>query len=101
MYVPRSMEVEIVRRAHEQGHFGVKKTMERLREEYYIPNVEEKINDCINNCVECILSEKKRGKAEGHLQPIPKGDVPLDTFHMDHLGCICPCLRLENLIIIF
>ena len=86
IYVPRSMEVEIVRRAHEQGYFEVKKTMERLREEYYIPNVEENINDCINNCVECILSEKKRGKAESHLQPIPKGDVPLDTFHMDHLG---------------
>lgn len=48
--------------------------------------MDEKIKRCIENCVTCIVSEKKKGKLEGQLRPIPKGDVPLDTFHVDHLG---------------
>ena len=33
-----------------------------------------------------ILGKKKYGKKEGFLHPIPKGDVPFDTMHMDHIG---------------
>lgn len=40
----------------------------------------------ISNCIECILCSKKEGKKEGFLYPINKEPVPLDTFHMDHLG---------------
>uniref|UniRef100_A0A1B0DPP0 RNA-directed DNA polymerase n=1 Tax=Phlebotomus papatasi TaxID=29031 RepID=A0A1B0DPP0_PHLPP len=71
---------------HERGHFGVKKVMELLKPDCYIPSMEEKIRLCISNCVPCIVAEKKRGKQEGKLQPLEKGDVPLDTIHMDHLG---------------
>uniref|UniRef100_A0AAG5DSK9 RNA-directed DNA polymerase n=1 Tax=Anopheles atroparvus TaxID=41427 RepID=A0AAG5DSK9_ANOAO len=77
---------EIIRNAHEQGHFGVKKTKELIASDYYIPGLEEKIVRCIENCVKCILGEKKRGRKEGKLHPIPKGEVPLETFHIDHLG---------------
>uniref|UniRef100_A0A182W922 RNA-directed DNA polymerase n=1 Tax=Anopheles minimus TaxID=112268 RepID=A0A182W922_9DIPT len=86
--VPITMEVEIIKNAHDQGHFGIKKTKERLASDYYISGVEAKIERCIAACVKCILGEKKRGKAEGFLNPIPKGEVPFDTFHIDHLGPI-------------
>lgn len=86
LYVPQQMQEELIRNAHERGHFGVRKTKERLTGEYYITNMDEKIKRCIENCVTCIVSEKKKGKLEGQLRPIPKGDVPLDTFHVDHLG---------------
>ena len=29
---------------------------------------------------------RKRGKKEGMLHPIPKDDLPLMTFNMDHIG---------------
>lgn len=45
-----------------------------------------KIQKVINNCIPCILTEKKQGKVEGYLNPIEKGSTPLDTFHVDHLG---------------
>ena len=34
-------------------------------------------------CVPCILSEKKKGKKEDELKPIPKGIVLLHTYHLD------------------
>lgn len=86
VFVPEAMEMEVIRPAHEKGHFGVKKTMERIAADYYIPGMEEKIKRCIAACIPCIVGEKKRCKPEGELQPIPKGDVPMDTLHIDHLG---------------
>ena len=47
-----------------------------------------KIEEFIKNCIKCILAEKKQGKIEGRLNPIDKGEQPLDTYHIDHLGPI-------------
>jgi Integrase core domain. len=45
-----------------------------------------KVERVVSNCVSCILAERKQGKQEGFLKPIEKGDVPLYTLHIDHLG---------------
>lgn len=84
--VPKRMQNEIIRRNHEKGHFGVLKTEELINREYFIENLTEKIKKVINNCVECILVAHKRGRKEGFLHPIDKGDMPLSTYHIDHLG---------------
>lgn len=84
--VPKKMQCEIIRRNHEKGHFGIVKTEELIVREYFIENLAEKIKRVIGNCVECILASHKRGKKEGFLHPIDKGDVPLSTYHIDHLG---------------
>jgi len=84
--VPSSMQHEIIRRAHEKGHFAIKRTEEEVKREFFIPNLHTKIEKYITNCIKCILINKKLGKQEGHLHPLAKGDVPLHTYHMDHLG---------------
>lgn len=84
--VPKKMQYEIIRKNHERGHFGIVKTEELINREYFIENLTEKIRKAISNCVECILISHKRGKKEGFLHPIDKGDVPLSTYHIDHLG---------------
>lgn len=86
MVVPKRMQNEIIRKCHEKGHFGVKKTAELLTREYHFENLNEKVKNVIDNCVECILISHKRGKKEGMLNPIDKGDTPLSTYHIDHLG---------------
>lgn len=83
--LPTSMHHEI-RKAHENGHFGTNKIIETIQSEYYIPRLKEKVENFIECCIPCILSEKKKGKKEGELRPVPKGDVPLSTYHIDHLG---------------
>lgn len=84
--VPKKMQTEIIRKNHERGHFGIVKTEELIQREYYIDNLKDKIKTVINNCIECILISHKRGKKEGFLHPLDKGDTPLSTYHVDHLG---------------
>lgn len=84
--VPKKMQYEIIRKKHEHGHFGIIKTEELVNREFYIENLKEKIRKIIENCIECILISHKKGKKEGYLHPLDKGDVPLSTYHVDHLG---------------
>ncbi|GFW86231.1 hypothetical protein TNCV_4779431 [Trichonephila clavipes] len=54
------MQTELIKLAHEKGHFSSTKTEEILT--------------------------KSVGKKEGFLNPIPKEDVPLSTYHVDFIG---------------
>src|ERR1700744_2263069 len=40
----------------------------------------------ISNCIACILANRKEGKKDGFLNPIEKGDMPIHTYHVDHIG---------------
>lgn len=84
--VPAELQTEIIRQAHENGHFGVRKLEQIIKRDYHIPQLTAKIKRQIECCVKCILAERKRGKTEGLLSPIAKGEVPFDTYHVDHLG---------------
>lgn len=86
LVVPEKMQFEIIKQAHDQGHFKTKKMEEIIKREFYIPKLKEKIERFVHNCVTCILTDRKAGKQEGMLHPIPKEDRPLTTLHLDHLG---------------
>ncbi|KMQ94326.1 blastopia polyprotein [Lasius niger] len=84
--VPRSMQLQIIRKAHERGHFAINKTETLIQNDYWIPELRLKTEKVIRNCIPCILAERQQGKQQGFLNPIEKGSVPLDTFHVDYLG---------------
>jgi len=86
LVVPKAMRTQIIKQTHDQGHFSVAKTEALLLRDYFISNAKSRIEKVIRNCVACILAEKKQGKQEGYLNMIEKGELPLDTFHIDHLG---------------
>jgi len=86
--VPKTMQQEVILRAHERGHFGWRNTEYLLQQEYWFPRMRHKIQQVVNNCVRCLLADKKYGKNEGLLKPLDKGDQPLETYHIDHLGPI-------------
>lgn len=101
LVVPKSMEVEIIRATHDNGHFGVKKVEESLNHQFFIPKAKDKIQQVISSCVPCILSERKQGKGEGFLHSIEKGDAPLDTYHIDHLGpMVATCKQYKYLFVV-
>ncbi|GBM92190.1 Transposon Tf2-8 polyprotein [Araneus ventricosus] len=78
LVVPEDMLISLIKSAHEKGHFSVKRKEDHLINEFYISKLKQKIKKCISNCIACILASKKQGKQEGEL--------PLDTYHVDHLG---------------
>lgn len=94
--VPDLMQLNIIRRAHDQGHFKYAKLEAMISKEFFIPQLQSKVKDVCDNCVECILIEKKSGKQQGLLHPIPKEPLPLDTFHIDHLGPMTSTNRMYN-----
>lgn len=84
--VPKSMEVQVIRRAHDRGHFGINKTEAVVKRDFWFKGMRQKVEQVISSCLDCILAERKQGKQEGLLHHIDKGDVPLDTYHIDHVG---------------
>lgn len=84
--VPDAMAFSIISKVHQDGHFKHQKLESLIKKEFFIQNLSRKIDAVITNCIECILCNKKGGKKEGFLHPINKDPIPLDTFHMDHLG---------------
>ncbi|XP_070075752.1 uncharacterized protein [Drosophila takahashii] len=60
--IPSAMENEIIKTAHRQGHFGVKRTIDLVQRNYYIPYLEKKAQTIVKSCVECIVGEAKYGK---------------------------------------
>lgn len=67
LVIPKSMQRELIAKAHENGHFAARKTEELLRREYTFPNLKTKVEDFVRSCVHCILAERKKGKGEGFL----------------------------------
>jgi hypothetical protein len=72
LVIPTGTQEQIIKDAHENGHFASKKMSELISREYYIPKLENKIKKVIGNCIPCILAERKAGKQEGFLHPVPK-----------------------------
>lgn len=86
LVIPKTMQSEMIKRVHEKGHLSGRKVESILRQDYFIPELTKKIDKVIGNCVPCILVSRKAGKKECLLNPIDKFDVPLHTYHMDHVG---------------
>lgn len=86
LVVPKLLEREVIKIAHEKGHMNSRTTENVIKQEFFIPKLSKKIDNVISNCIACILSTKKQGKTECYLNPIDKTDVPLHTYHVDHLG---------------
>lgn len=85
--VPDSMEKHVLFRYHnEMGHIGSGKMIECIRRSYWFPKIREKCEEHVQNCLKCISFSPTSGKKEGYLHPIPKGNRPFDTLHIDHFG---------------
>jgi hypothetical protein len=85
MYVKKKgPEVRIVRSTEEQksilrmchsdptsGHFGVKKTINRIRERFYWKGLYRDAEDVVLKCHQCQMMNKKISTARPELHPIP------------------------------
>lgn len=98
LVIPKSMETEIIRRVHERGHFSKKKMIELIGKDYFIKNVNNKIEEFLVTCITCLLATRKEGHQEGFLHSIDK-----HPYHC--IPCIVTILdlyhRQRNNIIIF
>lgn len=87
--VPERMEKHVLFHYHnEKGHIGSHKMIDLIKDSYWFPDVKAKCEEHIRNCLKCISFSPGSGKSEGCLHPIPKGKIPFEIIHIDHLGPI-------------
>ncbi|GBP07722.1 hypothetical protein EVAR_72478_1 [Eumeta japonica] len=76
------------------------KTQDYVEKYFFIPGLAAKIPQVIGSCVECLVVNAKLGKKEGLLAPIDKGDEPLGTYHVDHVGPMTATKKQYNYILV-
>ncbi|GFW73529.1 transposon Ty3-I Gag-Pol polyprotein [Trichonephila clavipes] len=75
LVVPDEMQANIIKTAHERGHFTFLRTQDLVSKYFYIPRLKDKVEKSIENCVTCILTNRKRGKQDGTINPIEKKTI--------------------------
>lgn len=85
LVVRKLLQTQIIQSAHEHGHINAAKVEAIVKQEYAIDNLHRKVARVLANCVPCILSSRKAGNQEGMYNLTETMDVPLHTYHIDHL----------------
>ena len=86
--VPKQTRDLILRLGHDSslsGHFGMKKTLERLRRNFYWPRMSYSVERHVRGCFACNRSKHLRRKYRAPLQEFSAG-APLEKVHVDILG---------------
>jgi hypothetical protein len=88
LLVPQHLIPDILHEAHGHllsGHFGVKKTKQRLLQSYYWPNMERDITEHLGRCDKYQLTKKGKMVPE-LLSPLPQCTEPNQRVHGDLFG---------------
>lgn len=90
LVIPKNLVNIVLKSYHESAlsaHFGITKTLARLKKKYYWPTMIQDTNKFIKTCASCQFSKNQNGKKPGLLQPIPLTDTkPMSRLCFDYLG---------------
>lgn len=99
--VPRAFRWSVINNVHESlVHLGWEKTLEKVYDFYWFPNMRKYVRKFVENCVTCKLSKSKSGKTQAELFPIPKVSVPWHTIHIDVTGKLSGANQTKEYIIV-
>ncbi|CAH2109090.1 unnamed protein product [Euphydryas editha] len=85
--VPRSLVWTLINHVHtEIIHLGHDKTLNKLYEQYWFPQMSKNVQRFIDSCIVCKASKGISGAQQVRLHPIPKVSVPWHTVHIDMTG---------------
>lgn len=85
--VPDGARWRVCQMCHDEaGHFAIDKTLDQMKQNYWFPKMNRFVRKYVAACLNCAFNKPSTSKASGFLHPIPKGNVPFHTLHMDHLG---------------
>ena len=89
---PTNVTMKSVQIAH-QGHQGMTRTKQRLRELYWWKSMDLQVEKMIQSCVVCQQSDKAARTYEAPMKPIDLPDEPWQTLAIDIIG---PMDQLPN-----
>ena len=91
--VPHGRRLEVMRVAHDAvtaAHLGGHKTRERIRLNFFWPNLKQDVTSYINSCRPCQLRPRARRDDRVPITPIVRPTVPFVVCHADVIGPIEP-----------
>lgn len=85
--VPRSLIWTLINHVHtEIKHLGHDKTLNKLYEQCWSPQMSKNVQRFIDSCIVCKASKGISGAQQVRLHPMPKVSVPWHTLHLDMTG---------------
>jgi hypothetical protein len=72
------------------GHFGYKRTLEKVRRHYIWPTLHKDVKEFIDACIPCRQSKSTRHAPYGLLKPLPVPDGPWEDVTMDFVTDLPP-----------
>ena len=90
--VPRKRIKRILEEAHDSstgGHFGVNKTLEKIRKRFFWATCKQDVEDWCRTCKICVSKKGPSGKGKCPLQIYNVG-APFERIQMDILGPLPP-----------
>eukprot|EP00795_Rhopilema_esculentum_P015552 gene15552-6817_t len=81
--LPKFLRHRAIAIAHE-GHQGIVKTKQLLREKIWFPNIDKSVKDVLANCLPCQAIGPENRPAPLHMNELPP--KPWHTVHIDHCG---------------
>ena len=85
LVAPLSLRNTLVKLTHE-GHQGIVRTKQRLRDLYWWPGMDEQVNQQVKGCQLCQSCDKTATPAAAPLQPVPFPSQPWEKLAMDIVG---------------
>ncbi|CAI5692281.1 unnamed protein product [Oreochromis niloticus] len=82
LVVPRSLREKVICLAHE-GHQGIVRTKQRLRELYWWPSMDTQVHAILSSCSVCQACDKTANTVPAPLQPVQFPDGPFQHVAVD------------------
>lgn len=82
------------------AHFGRNKTIQKIKQRYFWPNMTADIRNYVKSCIPCLQNNHSRQKPPGMLQPIKPPEGVWQLLTMDFHGPISPITKNGNKYII-
>ena len=91
LYIPGYPDIKktIIKEIHQGfggGHFRFKKTLEKVKRNYYWEKMGTSVEDFIKSCDTCQRTKSSMQKPYGMLNPIPPPDNKFNSISMDFIG---------------
>lgn len=85
--IPKNYRWQIIQRFHDElKHLGWDKTLSKIRDHFWFPNMTSSVRAYVDHCLPCKINKNPSGKRQSVLHPIEKVAEPFHTIHIDTSG---------------
>lgn len=102
LVVPKSYRWRIIQLYHDSlKHLGWEKTLEKIREQFWFPNMSRSTKRFVETCLTCKINKGQSGSRQVVLHPIDKVPIPFHTVHMDTTGKLSGSKSVKQYAVVF